>query len=77
MSARESTCSSTLRLTPPQRDMLSNAVHGRALTYGLTGRASHGGATGTRAALVSKGLLDAQGNPTPAGRAVFAPRVPA
>lgn len=66
-----------VRLTPPQRDMLSNAVHGRALTHGLHGRAAHGGATGSMNALMRKGLLDGAGHPTTAGREVFSPKVPA
>lgn len=64
------------RLTHAQQNMLSNAVHGRLLTDGLHGRSAHGGASGTEFALRRRGLLDENGRPTEAGRAVFAPKVP-
>jgi hypothetical protein len=62
---------SAIRLTTAQRNMLSNAVHGRSLYDGLHGRSAYGGATSTVWALQQRKLLDSNGKPTDAGRAVF------
>ncbi len=59
-------------LSPAMRTMLRNAIQGVDLYFGM-GKAAHQAGGGTRNALVSRGLLDSNNQPTAAGRAMFAP----
>lgn len=62
------------RLTQAQRNVLGKLLDG-AHVHAATGNVlSGGGVQSALNALQRKGLVDVNGQPTPAGRAVFAPR---
>ena len=51
----------TLRLSDAQLLMLLSVAAGRSYTAHLSGRSAHGGATGTLASLVRRGLVQPAG----------------
>lgn len=61
----------TPRLSPAMRNMLRGAISGAPQRPHAGTGARHEAAT--REALVTRGLLDSEGHPTAAGRAVFNP----
>lgn len=60
-----------MKLSIPQYGMLSKIARGRGPFNGLSGAAAHGGAQGTLASLHRRGLIDADNQITPAGRAAL------
>ena len=63
-----------LRLSPAMRNMLRNAIIGKRIGQGLAGGPLKIAATCR--ALEARGLIDAELQPTEAGRAVFTPKQP-
>lgn len=62
------------KLSPAQRQMLHNAVHGKPLHAGLHGNSTKPGLNNTAQALHRRGLLEGiDHRPTDSGRAYFAP----